>query len=139
MARNIPDPNTAAQRWQSGFGAAGSRWTAGIEAVTTPPGQLAAAAQPRYLAGVQQNVGKWASRVAGTSLASWKQACTEIGAGRLGSGAQKGMAKYQARIADVLAAERSIIGALPPRGSVEQNIERSRQFQLQMYQAFQGK
>lgn len=138
MARNIPSAADAAQRWQQGFGAAGPKWAAGIESVTTPPGQLAAAAQARYLAGVQSNVSKWQSRVASVTLQQWKQVSVDKGQGRLASGAQAGMAKYQQRIAAVLDAEKSIIAGLPPRGTVEQNIQRSSQFQMAMHQAFQG-
>lgn len=137
MARALPSPTEAADRWATGFGGAGARWAAGIQAVDTPPGQLAAAAQPRYLAGVQNNVGKWAARTAGVSLAQWKQASIDVGQGRLSSGATKGKSKFQAQIARVLDAERSIIGGLPPRGDVSQNIARSSAFQMAMHQAFQ--
>lgn len=136
MARNIPSAADAAQRWQTGFSGAGAKWAAGIEAVTVAPGQLAAAAAPRYLAGVQQNAQKWASRTAGVSLAQWKAVAVQKGQGRLASGAQAGMAKYQARIGAVLDAEKSIIAGLPPRGTVEQNIQRSAQFQMALHQAF---
>lgn len=138
MARNIPSAAEAAQRWQQGFGAAGQRWADGIESVSVAPGQLAAAAQSRYLAGVQQNAQKWASRVSSISLAQWKSQAVAKGQGRLATGAQSGMAKYQARIQQVLDAEKSIIAGLPPRGTVEQNIQRSAAFQLQMHQQFQG-
>lgn len=136
MARNIPTAADAAQRWQQGFGAAGQRWADGIESVTVAPGQMAAAALPRYLAGVQSNAQKWASRTASVSLAQWKQQAVQKGQSRLATGAQAGMAKYQARIAAVLDAEKSIIASLPPRGTVEQNIQRSSQFQLAMHQQF---
>lgn len=136
MAKNIPSAADAAQRWQQGFGAAGQKWAAGIESVTTAPGQLAAAAQARYLAGVQQSAPKWASRVASVSLAQWKQQAVAKGQSRLAGGATAGMAKYQARIAAVLDAEKSIIAGLPPRGTVEQNIQRSSAFQLAMHQQF---
>lgn len=136
MARTIPSAAQAAQSWQQGFGAAGTKWAAGIEAVTVAPGQLAAAAMPRYLAGVQQNAQKWASRTASVTLAQWKQQSVDKGQARLATGAQTGMAKYQSRIQAVLDAEKSIIGGLPPRGTVEQNIQRSSQFQMAMHQAF---
>ena len=100
------------------------------------PGQLAAAAMPRYLAGVQQNAQKWASRTASVTLAQWKQQSVDKGQARLATGAQTWMAKYQSRIQAVLDAEKSIIGGLPPRGTVEQNIQRSSQFQMAMHQAF---
>lgn len=138
MARAIPSAADAAQRWSQGFGAAGAKWAAGVEAVTVAPGQLAAAAQNRYLSGVQQNAQKWASRVASVSLAQWKQQAVAKGQSRLAGGAQAGMAKYQARIAAVLEAEKSIIAGLPPRGTVEQNIQRSSAFQLAMHQQFNG-
>lgn len=138
MAKNIPSAAEAAQRWQQGFGAAGQKWASGIEAVTVAPGQLAAAAQSRYLTGVQQNAGKWASRTAAVTLAQWKQQSVDKGQARLATGAQTGMAKYQARIQAVLDAEKSIVASLPPRGTVEQNIQRSSQFQMAMHQAFSG-
>lgn len=136
MARAIPSAADAAQRWSQGFGAAGQRWADGIEAVTVAPGQLAAAALPRYLAGVQSNAQKWAARSAGVTLAQWKQQAVAKGQARLATGAQAGMAKYQARIQAVLDAEKSIIAGLPPRGTVEQNIQRSSAFQLAMHQQF---
>lgn len=138
MARAIPSAAQAAQAWQTGFGGAGQKWADGVESVQVAPGQLAAAAQSRYIQGVQQNVTKWASRVSSVSLASWKQQAVTKGQSRLATGATAGMAKYQARIQAVLDAEKSIIAGLPPRGTVEQNIQRSSQFQLAMHQAFQG-
>lgn len=136
MARNIPTAAEAAQKWSQNFGAAGTAWANGIESVTVAPGQLAAAASARYISGVQQNVQKWQTRVAGVSLAAWKQQAVAKGQSRLASGATSGMAKYQQRIQAVLDAEKSIIAGLPPRGTVEQNIQRSSAFQLQMHQQF---
>jgi hypothetical protein len=136
MARNIPSAADAAQRWSTGFGAAGQRWADGINAVTVSPGTMAAAAKDRYVAGVNQRANVWASRVAAVSLADWKSQSVQKGQSRLAGGAQAGMAKYQQRIAAVLEAEKSIIAGLPPRGTVEQNIQRSSQFQLQMHQQF---
>lgn len=136
MARPIPTAAEAAQRWQSGFAGAGAAWQAGIEAVTVAPGQLAVAAQARYLAGVQNRVGVWAQRTGSVGLAQWKAAAVAKGPSRLAQGAQVGASKYQQRIQAVLDAEKSIIAGLPPRGDAIQNIERSRQFQLAMHQTF---
>lgn len=136
MARQIPTAAAAAQKWSQNFGAAGQAWANGIESVQVAPGQLAAAAQARYLSGVQQSAQKWATRVASVSLASWKSQAVSKGQSRLATGATTGMAKYQAAIQSVLEAEKSIIAGLPPRGTVEQNIQRSSQFQLAMHQQF---
>lgn len=136
MAKTIPSAATAAQKWSQNFGAAGQAWANGIESVTVAPGQLAAAAQSRYLSGVQQSAQKWATRVASVSLATWKQQAVAKGQSRLATGATTGMAKYQSAIQAVLDAEKSIIAGLPPRGTVEQNIQRSSAFQLAMHQQF---
>lgn len=136
MARAMPSAADAANRWVTNFGASGQRWAQGIEAVTVPPGQAAAAAMPRYLSGVQENAQKWAARTAAVPLATWKQVSVQKGQSRLASGATAGQAKYQAAIGRVLSAASSIIAGLPPRGTVEQNIQRSSQFQLQMHQQF---
>lgn len=138
MAKPIPSAADAAQRWQTGFSGAGAKWQAGIEAVQVAPGQLAAAQQGRYVAGVTQNAGKWATKTAGVSLATWKATSIQKGAGRLASGAQAGMSKYQTAIAPVLSAIGTIVQGLPPRGTVEQNIQRSSQFQMALHQAFSG-
>lgn len=137
MAKAMPSAADAAQRWSQNFGAAGARWSAGIDAVTTAPGIAAAAASDRYVQGVNANAPKWASRVAAVPLQTWKDTSKTKGAGRLASGAAAGLPKFQAAIQKVLDAEKSIISGLPPRGTVEQNIQRSSAFQLAMHQAFQ--
>lgn len=137
MAKALPSAADAASKWQSGFSTAGAAWSAGIDSVQTAPGQLAVAALPRYLSGVQQNANKWAAKTGAVTLAQWKQAAKDKGPSRLASGATAGMPKYQAAIAKVLDAERAIIASLPPRGTVEQNIQRSSAFQLAMHQQFQ--
>lgn len=134
----MPTAADAAQRWQTNFGAAGPRWAAGIQAVTTAPGIAAAAAQDRYLAGVTANVGKYASKVAAVPLQTWKDTSVSKGQGRLASGAQAGAPKFQQAIQRVLDAEKSIIAGLPPRGDINANIQRSSAFQLAMHQAFQS-
>lgn len=136
MARALPTAADAASRWQAGFSAAGPRWAAGIQAVTTAPGVAAAAAVDRYTAGVMASSQKYASRVAAVTLQQWKDVSVQKGQGRLQSGAQAGLAKYQSGIQKVLDAQRSIIPGLPPRGSVAQNIARSSAFQQAMHDAF---
>lgn len=138
MARSLPSAADAATRWQSGFSAAGPRWAAGIQSVTTAPGVAAAAAADRYLAGVNSNVQKYATRSAAVTLQQWKDTSITKGQSRLASGAQAGMSKFQAGIQRVLDAEKSIIPGLPPRGTVAQNIARSSAFQQAMHDAFQS-
>ncbi|MGD0020582.1 MAG: hypothetical protein ABSD62_15180 [Candidatus Limnocylindrales bacterium] len=114
----------AAQAWSAGFAAAGTKYAAGINAVTVAPGQLAAAQKNAYLAGVQANAGIWAAKVAAVSLPDWKTASTTTGSQRLGSGATKGAPKYQAFATAFIPQLTSIVGSLPARGTYDQNIAR---------------
>lgn len=138
MAKAIPSAADAATRWQQGFAASGQKWAAGIDAVTVAPGQLAAAASSRWLANTQAAANKYAANVAKVSLQQWKSDAVTKGQSRLATGAQVGMAKYQAKIGPVLQAISTIVSGLPPRGTVEQNIQRSSQFQLALHNAFSG-
>lgn len=58
----------------------------GVNRVTTAPGQLAAAKQSKYLAGVQNNVNKWAANVAKVTLQQWQNSAITKGADRLSTG-----------------------------------------------------
>ena len=136
MARRMASAADAASRWQQNFGAAGPAWQAGVDAVDVAPGQLAVAAGPRYLAGVQAGYERWAANTGRVTAQQWKDACKAKGANRLASGATAGAAKYAVAIQKVLTAQASIIASLPPRGDINQNIERSRQFQLAMHNTF---
>lgn len=123
----------AAANWNTGFSAAGTKYTAGINAVTVAPGQLAAAQQPAYLAGVNASVGIWASKVAGVTLQSWKQAATTTGAQRLATGATKGQPKYQAFATLFIPQLSNVVSGLPARGTYDQNIARFTTYAQQLH------
>jgi hypothetical protein len=137
MAKRMKSAAEAADKWATGFGGAGTAYAAGIDAVDVPPGQLAVAAVDRYASGVQANIPKWVARTGSYPLAAWKDAAKTKGGQRLASGATAGKAKYMQRMVPVMATMGSVINGLPPRGTVEQNVQRSSQFQLAMHQAAQ--
>lgn len=137
MAKNMPSAADAAGRWQTGFANAGPKWAAGINAVDTAPGVLAAAAKDRYLAGVTSNVDKFAANVSRVTLAEWKNQATSKGQARLASGAQAGQAKYQAKIGPVLSAIGQIRDGLPARGDIMTNLQRAQQMALQLHERAQ--
>jgi hypothetical protein len=114
----------AAQAWATGFGSAGTKYAAGVNAVTVAPGQLAAAQKAAYLANVQASANIWASKVAAVDLGTWKAAATTTGAARLASGATKGAPKMQAFMNNFLPQLSSIVGSLPARGTFDQNLQR---------------
>ena len=132
----MPTAAAAAEKWKAATSAAGTAWAAGIDSVQVAPGIAAAAAQDRYLSGVNASAPKWARNTAAVPLQTWKDTSKAKGQSRLASGAQAGMAKYQTQIQRVLDAEKSIIAGLPQRGTVTENIARSSAFQLAMHQAF---
>lgn len=117
-------PQEAAQAWQTGFGNAGTKYAAGIAAVTVAPGQLAANQKAAYVQGVQNSQNIWAQKVASVDLATWKNAATTTGGARLSSGATKGAPKMAAFMQSFLPQLASIVGSLSPRGSFEQNMQR---------------
>lgn len=114
----------AANSWSTNFAAAGTKYAAGINAVTVAPGQLAAAQKNAYVANVQANSGIWAAKVASVSLQDWKQAATTTGAQRLATGATKGAPKMQTFMSKFLPSLGSIVDGLPARGSFDQNLQR---------------
>ena len=115
---------TAAERWKTGFAAAGTKYTEGVNAVTVAPGQLAAAQKSAYLANVQASANIWASKVAAISLQDWKTAATTTGAARLATGSEKGATKMQQFMTSFLPQLSSIVDSLPSRGTFDQNLQR---------------
>lgn len=114
----------ASEAWQTGFANAGTKYTAGINAVTVAPGQLAAAQKNLYVQNVAAAANIWASKVAAVDINTWKTAATGVGAQRLATGATKGAPKVQAFMSNFLPALQTIVQGLGPRGSFEQNLQR---------------
>lgn len=124
----------AAERWSQGFSGASGRYTAGINAVTTAPGQLAALQKNLYVQKVQEQSNVWASKVAAVPLQTWKDAATTVGAQRLATGAQKGAPKMQAFMANFLPKLDSVVKGLGPRGTYDQNVARLNAYVAALHQ-----
>lgn len=118
------DPSAVAAKWQQNASAATQSYKDGINSVTVAPGQAAARQKNAYVQGVQANADIWASRVAKVSTEEWKAAATGKGADRYAGGVAAGAPKMAAFMADFLPKVQSIANALPPRGTLEQNIAR---------------
>jgi len=118
------DPSAVAAKWQQNASAATQSYKDGINSVTVAPGQAAARQKNAYVQGVQTNADLWASRVAKVSTEEWKAAATGKGADRYAGGVAAGAPKMAAFMADFLPKVQSIANALPPRGTLEQNIAR---------------
>lgn len=127
-------PASAAEAWATNFGNAGTKYTAGINAVTVAPGQLAAAQKNAYVQGVQNNANIWASKVAAVDLGTWKAAATGVGAQRLATGATKGQPKMQTFMNNFLPVLSGVVGSLPARGTFEQNLQRFTSYATALHQ-----
>jgi hypothetical protein len=128
------------QKWSTNLNAAGTYIKNGVNAVTVAPGQAAAAAQDRFLAGVTQAVqnGKWARNVSAVSLQQWQSAMINKGIPRIAQGtAQAVQTKGPAidtLLANVSAAQAAI--ASLPKGGIEQGIARATAFMRAMSAAY---
>jgi hypothetical protein len=124
----LPSPADAAARWAQNLGAAGGRYTAGVQAVTVAPGTLAARAADTWANNTMAAKGRYAKNSAATSLGEWQQASINKGAPRLASGAQAAVPKMEQALQRVFGWINQVTGSLPPRGDIEANIARSAAF-----------
>lgn len=124
------------QKWGTNLGAASQYITSGVNRVTVAPGQQAAAASDRMLAGVTASVtsGAWGARVSAVTLPQWQQAMLQKGIPRLQTGISAAQQNKQASITTFLSAVDAAAAdahALP-KGNLQQNIARSVAFQTSM-------
>lgn len=121
------NPTAAASKWQSRLSQAANDGTvaAGVQAVQTAPGQLAARNKAGYLSGVNNNVNKWATNVAAVSNADWQDATISKGVPRIATGATAAEGKFATFMGKLLPFEQNLYNSLPPRGTKDQNIQRA--------------
>jgi predicted transcriptional regulator len=120
--------------WANNLGGATARMQAGAQAVTTAPGQAAAAQQSTWLANVTASAPRWAQKVAAVSLNEWQTAYVQKGLPRVATGAQAAQPKFAQTLSRIIQAEKSIVSSLPARGNLDANINRSAAFQRAMAQ-----
>lgn len=128
---NVPVDQLAAN-WANNLAGATARMQAGAQAVTTPPGQAAAAQQGVWIANVTAAANRWAQNVAAVTLPQWQQAYISKGLPRVAGGAQAAQANFATKLGRIIAAEKSIVPGLPARGNLQANIARSAAFATQM-------
>lgn len=128
----LANPQAAAQNWANKLSGAQQAYTDGVNGVTVAPGQLAAAAGDRWAANTQAALPRFKANSAAVTAEQWKAAAITKGAGRLASGATAAQDKVAAVFAKLFPAIANTVQSLPPRGTIEQNIERSRQMALKL-------
>lgn len=134
MPRRV-SPSEARQYWQTGMQNAGPKISAGIDRVTTAPGQKAAAKKDKYVAGVTASQDLWAQRVAAVDLGTW-QTRAKNGVSRIAEGAQSKGDKYETAANGVFTFMDSVLSRVDsmPDNTLEQRIQKSSEFQRGMAQ-----
>lgn len=124
----------AAANWQGSAGRAATAFTEGVNSTTKDQAALAVAQQATLVANFNNavNSGRWAAGVQRRGTAYWKQQ-TVAKAANFSQGFQAGAANFQSAIGKVIAAEQGIVGSLPPRGDINQNLQRANAFALAMH------
>lgn len=116
----------AAANWSASSGRATTAYTEGVRSTQKDQAGLAVAAEARLLQGFNESVssGRWRSGVMRGGTAYWKSQ-TEKKATNYGTGFAAGADNFQQAITKVMNAVNGIVPSLPPRGDVNQNIQRS--------------
>lgn len=130
----LDNPAASAQQWATKLGGARQQYVDGINSVTVPPGQLAAAAADRWANNTVAAKPKFARNVASVQIGDWKNSATTKGADRLASGAQASLPKMESAFVKLFPAIKQAVQSLPPRGDLEANITRSAEFARKMAQ-----
>lgn len=119
----------AAANWAKGMGNAGEKIKAGVQAVTESPTAKAAARADAYLQGVQRAVTerRFQDALLRVSTQDWKDAMLNKGVNRIGSGAIAAQGDFANFMQEFLPFIQQGVNSLPPRGGIDQNIERATQ------------
>lgn len=129
-------------KWQRNLSASGDSYKAGVNAVQTAPGELAARAADRMAQKVLDSVqsGRYQAAARKVTLDQWKQAATANGPARLASGAAKGkqkMTDFMGAWLPVMANVSQQVQSMP-KGTIEDSLARVRKV-MEAGKQFAGK
>lgn len=90
--------------WLSGIQGATAKMTAGVNRVTTAPGQAAVQSKARWQAAMSDpaTADKWARNVGNVTLQQWQSAMTQYGINRVAQGAAAKQQKFAAAMGPLL-------------------------------------
>lgn len=132
MASQTPDEIAA--NWAAKLAGSTAKITAGVNAVTTAPGQAAARQKAVWAQNTAASVDKWAANTAAVSLPDWQMAMRDKGVQRIAQGATSAQPKFAAFMGQLLPHIDRTKASLPARGNIEQNIARMVAFSRGMSQ-----
>jgi hypothetical protein len=124
----------AAQNWVNSAGRAATAFQEGVQSTQKDQAALAVAQQATLLANFNAAVtsGRWAAGVQRRGTPYWKSQ-TLAKVTNYSTGFTAGAANQAAAIGKILQAESGLVNALPPRGDINQNLQRAQAFALGMH------
>jgi hypothetical protein len=122
-------PTAVAEKWRNRTKAASAEMKAGVEAVTTAPGQVAAANADKWQAKLSQadTLDKFKRRVGGVTLQQWKDSMVNKGLGRVAAGVDAAAPTMTQFMTDFLPHVESVAQRVRsmPHLTVEDGIQRA--------------
>jgi hypothetical protein len=124
----------AASNWTGSQARATTAYNAGVQAFSGDWAAATTRQQAVMVANWSQavNSGIWANGVTRTGTQGWKSA-TEAKAGNYTTGFSAGGQNFSSAIAKVINALQSGVASLPPRGDINQNLQRANALALYMH------
>jgi hypothetical protein len=124
----------AAANWSGSSGRATTAYTEGVQNTNKDQAALAVAAEARLLSNFQQSVtsGRWRNGVMAGGTGYWKSQ-TLAKAANFGVGITAGTNNYTAAAQKIMQAIGTGVGQLPPRGDINQNLQRSASLALYLH------
>lgn len=114
-----------AERWARNLAGSTERIKEGIMATSVAPGQAAARQKQVWAQNVAASQDKWARNVGRVSLGEWQDAAINKGLARVAAGATAAQPKMTSFLNRFLPYVDQQKAALPPRGNLDQNINRA--------------
>ncbi len=130
----MKNPAQVAAKWSQNLGAAGTSIQQGVAAVTVNPAEQAAAQASLAVTNYAAAKDKMVAGLQRTTLSQWQQAMNQKGIPRIQQGASQAQPKVQAFMQQLLPAVAAAKASLPPRGNLQQNLQRAAAFATAMSQ-----
>ena len=124
----------AAANWAASSGRAATNWTDGVNAYSGDWAGATTRQQAAMTNNWNQAVssGRWASGVNNTGTSGWKSATAASGS-NFTNGFTKGAPKQSVAIGKIMNFLQSAVPALPPRGDINANLQRSNALALALH------
>lgn len=123
----MPTPQQYAKNWARGMAGSGDKLRAGVQGVTENPAAKAAMAIDRQVQGVIRAAqdGTTAAGLGRVTLQGWQKDMIEKGIPRIAAGAATAEPKVAQFAAEFIPYLQAGMAQLPPRGGLEENLQRA--------------